>query len=339
MEKIKIGINGLGRIGRMILRAALEREDIEVVGINDLSKIDDLIYLLKYDTPHGPINNEIHREKDLLVVSGKSIRVTSEPNPMNLKWNEVDATFVIDATGLFLTSECAKLHLYAGAKFVVMSAPPKDETPMFVCGVNLKSYSGEQIVSNASCTTNCLAPLAKVLNDQFGILEGLMTTIHPVTATQCTVDSFSKRDYRAGRASGTNIIPYTTGAAKSIGKVIPDLNGRLTGICFRIPTLDVSAIDLTVKLNIPASMEDIRVAIKTAAETNFKGIIGYTQDLVVSSDFMGEKRPCVFDAKASIALNDSFVKIIAWYDNEIGYSNKLLDLIRYINSQRSLYTQ
>lgn len=339
MEKIKIGINGLGRIGRMILRAALEREDIEVVGINDLSKIDDLIYLLKYDTPHGPINNEIHREKDLLVVSGKSIRVISEPNPMNLKWNEVDATFVIDATGLFLTSECAKLHLHAGAKFVVMSAPPKDETPMFVCGVNLKSYSGEQIVSNASCTTNCLAPLAKVLNDQFGILEGLMTTIHPVTATQCTVDSFSKRDYRAGRASGTNIIPYTTGAAKSIGKVIPDLNGRLTGICFRIPTLDVSAIDLTVKLNIPASMEDIRVAIKTAAETNFKGIIGYTEDLVVSSDFMGEKRPCVFDAKASIALNDSFVKIIAWYDNEIGYSNKLLDLICYINSQRSLYTQ
>ena len=322
----------------MILRAALERDDVEVVGINDLSKIDDLIYLIKYDTPHGPINDAIHREKDLLVVSGKSIRVTSEPNPVNLKWDEVGAAFVIDATGRFLTSECAKLHLHAGAKFVVMSAPPKDETPMFVCGVNLKSYSGEQIVSNASCTTNCLAPLAKVINDQFGILEGLMTTIHPVTATQCTVDSFSKRDYRAGRASGTNIIPYTTGAAKSIGKVIPDLNGRLTGICFRIPTLDVSAIDLTVKLNMPASMEDIRVAIKTASETNFKGIIGYTEDLVVSSDFMGEKRPCVFDAKASIALNDSYVKIIAWYDNEIGYSNKLLDLIRYIDLHRSLHS-
>ncbi len=336
MGKIRIGINGFGRIGRMILREALKRDDIKVVGINDLLGIENIAYLLKYDTPHHRINDEIYIDKDLLIISGNAIRITSECNPANLRWDDVNAEFVIDATGRFLTRDLAKLHIDAGAQFVVMSAPSKDETPMFVCGVNHDCYAGEQIVSNASCTTNCLAPISKVLNDEFGIVEGLMTTIHPVTATQKTVDSVSTRDYRAGRAANANIIPYTTGAAKSIERIIPSLRGKLTGICFRIPTLDVSAIDLTVKLANEVSMTDICSTIKNASETCFKDIIGYTEDLVVSSDFMGDIRPCIFDAKASVALNDSFVKIVAWYDNEIGYSNQLLDLILYIKRKNRL---
>lgn len=336
MGEIRIGINGFGRIGRMILREALKRDDIKVVGINDLLGIDYIAYLLKYDTPHHQLKDEIYIDKDLLIISGNVIRVTSECNPADLRWDDINAEFVIDATGRFLTRDLAQLHIDAGAQFVVMSAPSKDETPMFVCGVNLDSYAGERIVSNASCTTNCLAPITKVLNDEFGIQEGLMTTIHPVTATQKTVDSFSKRDYRAGRAAYANIIPYTTGAAKSIGRIIPSLKGKLTGICFRIPTLDVSAIDLTVKLTKKVAMADVCCALKNASETSFKDIIAYTEDLAVSSDFMGETRPCVFDAKASIALNDSFVKIIAWYDNEIGYSNQLLDLILYMKRENQL---
>lgn len=330
---IKVGINGFGRIGRFVFRAAFERNDIEIVGINDLLDVDYLAYMLKYDTMHGQFDGEISydAEKNLLIVNGKSIRCTQEMDPANLKWNEVGAEYVVESTGLFLTKEKAEAHIKAGAKYVVMSAPSKDATPMFVCGVNLDKYEkGTQIVSNASCTTNCLAPIAKVLHDNFGITDGLMTTVHSTTATQKTVDGPSKKDWRGGRAASGNIIPSSTGAAKAVGKVIPELNGKLTGMSFRVPTLDVSVVDLTVNLAKPATYEQICNAMKKASEGELKGILGYTDEEVVSSDFLGDKRTSIFDAKAGISLTDTFVKVVSWYDNEIGYSNKVLELIAHM---------
>ena len=327
---MKIGINGFGRIGRFVFRAAMTRPEIEVVGINDLCPVDYLAYMLKYDTMHGQFEGTIEAdvEKSLLIVNGKSIRVTAERDPNNLKWNEVEAEYVVESTGLFLTQEKAQAHINAGAKYVVMSAPSKDATPMFVCGVNEDTYvKGTQFVSNASCTTNCLAPIAKVLNDNFGIVDGLMTTVHSTTATQKTVDGPSMKDWRGGRAAAGNIIPSSTGAAKAVGKVIPALNGKLTGMSMRVPTLDVSVVDLTVNLAKPAKYEEICVAMKKASENELKGILGYTDEAVVSSDFLGDTRTSIFDAKAGIALTDTFVKVVSWYDNEIGYSNKVLDLI------------
>ncbi|MDR1104440.1 MAG: type I glyceraldehyde-3-phosphate dehydrogenase [Endomicrobium sp.] len=328
---VKVGINGFGRIGRLVFRAAQNRSDIEVVAINDLISVDYMAYMLKYDTVQGQFKGNVEVKDGNLVVNGKSIRVTAEKNPADLKWGEIGAEYVVESTGLFLSKDKAQSHIDAGAKYVVMSAPSKDDTPMFVCGVNLDSYKkGTQFVSNASCTTNCLAPVAKVLNDKFGIADGLMTTVHATTATQKTVDGPSAKDWRGGRAASGNIIPSSTGAAKAVGKVIPQLNGKLTGMSFRVPTLDVSVVDLTVNLAKPATYEEIKSAMKSASENELKGILGYTEDEVVSSDFLGDARTSIFDAKAGIALTDKFVKVVAWYDNEWGYSNKVLELIAYM---------
>jgi glyceraldehyde 3-phosphate dehydrogenase len=334
MTQIKIGINGFGRIGRMVFRAACAQpEKFQVVGINDLCPVDYLAYMLKYDTMHGQFEGTIEAdvENSKLIVNGKEIRVTAERNPADLKWNEVEAEYVVESTGLFLTQEKAQAHIEAGAKYVVMSAPSKDATPMFVCGVNFDKYEkGTQFVSNASCTTNCLAPIAKVLNDKWGITDGLMTTVHSTTATQKTVDGPSVKDWRGGRAAAGNIIPSSTGAAKAVGKVIPELNGKLTGMAFRVPTLDVSVVDLTVNLAKPATYAEICAAMKEASENELKGVLGYTDEDVVSSDFLGDARTSIFDAKAGIALTDTFVKVVSWYDNEIGYSNKVLELIAHM---------
>jgi glyceraldehyde 3-phosphate dehydrogenase len=328
---MKIGINGFGRIGRLAFRAAIERSDIEVVGINDLVEPDYMAYMLKYDSTHGPFKGTIAVEGGHLVVNGKTIRVTAEKDPANLKWNEVGAEVVIESTGLFLTQETAQKHIDAGAKKVVMSAPAKDDTPTFVMGVNHKSLKAtDTIVSNASCTTNCLAPIAKVLNDKFGIEEGLMSTVHAVTATQKTVDSPSAKDWRGGRGAYQNIIPSSTGAAKAVTLVIPELKGKLTGMSFRVPVADVSVVDLTVRLKKGASYEEIKKAMKEASEGELKGILGYTEDDVVSEDFKGDARTSIFDAKAGIALNDNFVKVVSWYDNEWGYSNKLIDMVQEV---------
>jgi glyceraldehyde 3-phosphate dehydrogenase len=328
---IKVGINGFGRIGRLAFRAAQKRNDIQVVGINDLISVEYMAYMLKYDTIHGPFDGTIDIKDGNLIVNGNTIRVTAEKNPADLKWDAVNAEYVIESTGLFLSKDKAQGHIDAGAKYVVMSAPSKDDTPMFVCGVNLDAYvKGTQFVSNASCTTNCLAPIAKVLNDKFGITDGLMTTVHATTATQKTVDGPSVKDWRGGRAASGNIIPSSTGAAKAVGKVIPQLNGKLTGMAFRVPTLDVSVVDLTVNLAKPATYQEIKDAMKTASEGDLKGILGYTEDDVVSSDFIGDARTSIFDAKAGIALTDTFVKVVSWYDNEWGYSNKVIELIAHM---------
>ena len=330
MSQIKIGINGFGRIGRMVFRAACAQpEKYQVVGINDLCPVDYLAYMLKYDTMHGKFDGTVDycEEKNTLIVNGNAIRVTAEKDPAQLKWNEVEAEYVVESTGLFLTAEKAQAHIEAGAKYVVMSAPSKDSTPMFVCGVNTSEYAGQTIVSNASCTTNCLAPIAKVLNDNFGLVNGLMTTVHSVTATQKTVDGPSLKDWRGGRAACGNIIPSSTGAAKAVGKVIPALKGKLTGMSMRVPTLDVSVVDLTVNLEKPATYEEVCAAMKKASEGEFKGILGYTDEAVVSSDFLGDARTSIFDATAGIAITDTFMKVVSWYDNEWGYSNKVLDLI------------
>ena len=329
----KVGINGFGRIGRFVFRAAQTRSDIEIVGINDLCPVDYLAYMLKYDTMHGQFDGTIEAdvENSKLIVNGKAIRVTAERNPADLKWNEIGAEYVVESTGLFLSKDKAQAHLEAGAKYVVMSAPSKDDTPMFVCGVNFDKYvKGTQFVSNASCTTNCLAPIAKVLNDKWGITEGLMTTVHSTTATQKTVDGPSLKDWRGGRAAAGNIIPSSTGAAKAVGKVIPELNGKLTGMAFRVPTLDVSVVDLTVNLAKPATYAEICAAMKEASETYLNGVLGYTEEEVVSADFLGDTRTSIFDAKAGIQLTDTFVKVVSWYDNEIGYSNKVLELIAHM---------
>ncbi|MGZ3754137.1 MAG: type I glyceraldehyde-3-phosphate dehydrogenase [Mucilaginibacter sp.] len=328
---MKIGINGFGRIGRLAFRAAIERPGVEVVGINDLVEPDYMAYMLKYDSTHGPFKGTIEVKDGHLVVNGKSIRVTAEKDPANLKWGEVGAEVIIESTGLFLTLESAQKHIDAGAKKVVMSAPAKDDTPTFVMGVNNKNLTAAHtIVSNASCTTNCLAPIAKVLNDSFGIEEGLMSTVHAVTATQKTVDSPSAKDWRGGRGAYQNIIPSSTGAAKAVTLVIPELKGKLTGMSFRVPVADVSVVDLTVRLKNGATYEQIKQAMKTASEGELKGILGYTEDDVVSEDFKGDSRTSIFDAKAGIALNDNFVKVVSWYDNEWGYSNKLIDLVQEV---------
>ncbi len=330
---IKVGINGFGRIGRLVFRAAQEKPEIEVVGINDLISVDYMAYMLKYDSTHGRFNGDVKVEDGKLVVNGKAIRVTAEKDPANLKWDEVGAEYVVESTGLFLTRETSEGHIKAGAKRVVMSAPSKDATPMFVMGVNHKEYKADMdMVSNASCTTNCLAPIAKVLNDNWGIAEGLMTTVHAVTATQKTVDAPSAKDWRGGRGAGQNIIPSSTGAAKAVGKVIPELNGKLTGMAFRVPTPDVSVVDLTCRLQKGASYEEIKAAMKAASEGELKGILGYTEDAVVSNDFVGEKCTSVFDAGAGIQLSDTFVKVVSWYDNEMGYSNKVCDLIIHMDT-------
>ena len=327
MSKIKVGINGFGRIGRLVFRAAMAKDNVEIVGINDLISVDYMAYMLRYDTMHGQFKGSIEVKDGALVVNGHSIRVTAEKDPANLKWNEVGAEYVVESTGLFLTKEKAEAHIKAGAKRVVMSAPSKDDTPMFVMGVNNKTYAGQTIVSNASCTTNCLAPIAKVINDKFGMVEGLMTTVHSTTATQKTVDGPSMKDWRGGRAASGNIIPSSTGAAKAVGKVIPELNGKLTGMSMRVPTLDVSVVDLTVNLAKPAKYDEICAAMKEASEGELKGILGYTEEAVVSSDFLGDARTSIFDKAAGIALTDTFVKVVSWYDNEWGYSNKVLMLI------------
>jgi glyceraldehyde 3-phosphate dehydrogenase len=327
----KVGINGFGRIGRLAFRAAIERKDIEVVGINDLVEPDYMAYMLKYDSTHGKFEGTVEVKNNHLVVNGKTIRVTAEKDPSNLKWNEVGAEIIIESTGLFLTIADCQKHINAGAKKVVMSAPAKDDTPTFVMGVNNKKLTAAHtIVSNASCTTNCLAPIAKVLNDKFGIVEGLMSTIHAVTATQKTVDSPSNKDWRGGRGGFSNIIPSSTGAAKAVGLVLPELKGKLTGMSFRVPVADVSVVDLTVKLAKPATYEQIKAAMKEASEGDMKGVLGYTEDDVVSQDFLGDSRTSIFDAKAGIALNDNFVKVVSWYDNEWGYSNKLIDLVQEV---------
>ena len=330
---IKVGINGFGRIGRFVFRAAMKRNDIQIVGINDLCPVDYLAYMLKYDTMHGQFDGTIEAdvENSKLIVNGQAIRITAERNPADLKWNEVEAEYVVESTGLFLSKDKAQAHIEAGAKYVVMSAPSKDDTPMFVCGVNEKTYvKGTQFVSNASCTTNCLAPIAKVLNDKFGIVKGLMTTVHAATATQKTVDGPSKKDWRGGRGILENIIPSSTGAAKAVGKVLPVLNGKLTGMAFRVPTSDVSVVDLTVVLEKAATMDDIKAAMKEASEGELKGVLGYTEDAVVSTDFRGCSNTSIFDAKAGISLDDNFAKIVSWYDNEWGYSNKVCEMARVI---------
>ena len=330
---IKVGINGFGRIGRMVFRASLNHPEIEIVGINDLCPADYLAYMLKYDTMHGIFKGTVDATENSIIVNGKEIPISAERNPADLPWGKLGAEYVVESTGLFLTQEKAQGHLDAGAKKVVMSAPSKDGTPMFVCGVNLDKYTPDMnFVSNASCTTNCLAPIAKVLNDKFGITEGLMTTVHSTTATQKTVDGVSMKDWRGGRAASGNIIPSSTGAAKAVGKVIPELNGKLTGISMRVPTLDVSVVDLTAKLAKPASYDDICKAMKEASEGELKGILGYTNEDVVSSDFLGDARTSIFDEKAGLSLTDTFVKVVSWYDNECGYSNKMVDLIRYMSS-------
>ena len=329
MKKVKVGINGFGRIGRLVFRAAQKRNDIDIVGINDLLDVDYIAYMLKYDTVHGKFDGKVEVADGKLVVDGKAIRVTSEKDPANLKWNEVGAEYIVESTGLFLTKEKAEAHINAGAKKVIMSAPSKDDTPMFVYGVNHTKYNGENIISNASCTTNCLAPIVKVLNDNFGIVEGLMTTVHAITATQKTVDGPSSKDWRSGRAASANIIPSSTGAAKAVGKVIPEMNGKLTGMSFRVPTVNVSAVDLTCRLEKACTYDEIKSAMKKASEGELKGILGYTEDKVVSSDFITDPRTSIFDADAGIQLNSNFVKVVAWYDNEWGYSNKILDMIAY----------
>jgi glyceraldehyde 3-phosphate dehydrogenase len=330
---IKVGINGFGRIGRLAFRVCAARNDVEVVGINDLIDVDYMAYMLKYDSVHGRFKGSVEVKDGALVVNGKKIRVTAEKDPAALKWGDVGATSVIESTGLFLDDAKARKHIEAGAKKVILSAPSKDETPMFVMGVNHTSYAGQDIVSNASCTTNCLAPVAKVLNDKFGISEGLMTTVHAVTATQKTVDGPSAKDWRGGRGAGANIIPSSTGAAKAVGKVIPALKGKLTGMAFRVPTANVSVVDLTCRLEKGASYDEIKAAMKAAADGELKGILAYTEDAVVSMDFVGESCTSVFDAGAGISLNPNFVKVVAWYDNEWGYSNKLVDLLVYTASK------
>ncbi|MDW8846337.1 glyceraldehyde-3-phosphate dehydrogenase [Erwinia sp. MMLR14_017] len=327
---IKVGINGFGRIGRIVFRAAQQRSDVEIVAINDLLDAEYMAYMLKYDSTHGRFDGTVEVKDGHLVVNGKTIRVTAERDPANLKWGEIGVDVVAEATGIFLTDETARKHIQAGAKKVVLTGPSKDDTPMFVMGVNHKAYAGQDIVSNASCTTNCLAPLAKVINDNFGIVEALMTTVHATTATQKTVDGPSHKDWRGGRGASQNIIPSSTGAAKAVGKVIPELNGKLTGMAFRVPTPNVSVVDLTARLAKPASYAEICSAIKAAAEGEMKGVLGYTEDEVVSTDFNGETLTSIFDAKAGIALSDTFVKLVSWYDNETGYSNKVLDLIAHI---------
>ncbi|EGF9463324.1 glyceraldehyde-3-phosphate dehydrogenase [Salmonella enterica] len=328
---IKVGINGFGRIGRTVFREAQKRSDIEIVAINDLLDVNYMAYMLKYDSAHGRFDGTIEVDNGQLIVNGKIIRVTTERDPNNLKWGEIGVDVVAEATGIFLTDETARKHITSGARKVVLTGLSKDNTPMFVKGVNFDKYRGQDIVSNTSCTTNCLAPLAKVINDNFGIIEGLMTTVHATTATQKTVDGPSHKDWRGGRGAAQNIIPSSTGAAKAVGKVLPELNGKLTGMAFRIPTPNVSVVDLTVRLEKAASYEDIKKVIKAASEGSMKGILGYTEDDVVSTDFNGEVCTSVFDAKASIALNDNFVKLVSWYDNETGYSNKVLDLITHIS--------
>jgi glyceraldehyde 3-phosphate dehydrogenase len=331
MNKIKVGINGFGRIGRLVFRAAQSRSDIQVVAINDLIDVDYIAYMLKYDSTHGIFDGSVEVKDGKLVVNGNEIRVSSEKSPSSLKWGEVGADYVVESTGIFLTKETAQGHIDAGAKKVIMSAPSKDDTPMFVMGVNESSYTSDmKFVSNASCTTNCLAPIAKVLNDNWGIEEGLMTTVHATTATQKTVDGPSAKDWRGGRGAGQNIIPSSTGAAKAVGKVIPELNGKLTGMAFRVPTPNVSVVDLTVKLKKGATYEEICAKMKEVSETSMKGILGYTEDHVVSTDFNGDPRTSIFDAGAGIQLNDKFVKVVSWYDNEWGYSVKVIDLLVYI---------
>ncbi|CAI8725829.1 MULTISPECIES: type I glyceraldehyde-3-phosphate dehydrogenase [Chryseobacterium] len=328
MSTIKVGINGFGRIGRLVFRAMTERDNIEVVGINDLINAEYMAYMLKYDSVHGIFPGEVSVEGNDLVVNGKKIRVTAEKDPSNLKWNEIGADYVVESTGLFLDKESAAKHITAGAKKVILSAPSKDDTPMFVMGVNHKELTDDiKILSNASCTTNCLAPLAKVIHDNFGIVEGLMTTVHATTATQKTVDGPSMKDWRGGRAALNNIIPSSTGAAKAVGKVIPSLNGKLTGMSFRVPTVDVSVVDLTVRIEKAASYEEICSVIKAASEGELKGILGYTEEAVVSQDFVGDKRTSIFDKDAGIMLSPNFVKLVSWYDNEMGYSNKLVDML------------
>ena len=327
---IKIGINGFGRIGRIVFRAAQLRDDIEVVGINDLIDVDYMAYMLKYDSTHGRFNGTVEVKDGQLVVNGKTIRVTSERDPANLKWDEIGVDIAVEATGLFLTDETARKHITAGAKKVVLTGPSKDATPMFVNGVNFDAYAGQDIVSNASCTTNCLAPLAKVIHAKFGIKEGLMTSVHATTATQKTVDGPSAKDWRGGRGASQNIIPSSTGAAKAVGKVLPALNGKLTGMAFRVPTANVSVVDLTVNLEKPATYAEICAEIKRASENEMKGVLGYTEDAVVSTDFNGAVETSVFDAAAGIALTDTFVKLVSWYDNETGYSNKVLDLVAHV---------
>ncbi len=330
---VKLGINGFGRIGRMVFRAAVENfpHDIEVVGINDLLDPDYLAYMLKFDSVHGAFKGEVAVENGTLIVNGKKIRLTAEMDPANLKWNEVGADVVVESTGLFLTDEKARKHIQAGAKKVIMSAPSKDDTPMFVFGVNDKTYAGQDIISNASCTTNCLAPISKVLDEKFGIVRGLMTTVHAATATQKTVDGPSKKDWRGGRGILENIIPSTTGAAKAVGKVLPQLNGKLTGMSLRVPTSDVSFVDLTVELAKPTTYEEICKAMKEASEGELKGVLGYTNEAVVSTDFRGNSHTSIFDEKAGIQLDPTFVKVCSWYDNEWGYSNKVLEMARVIS--------
>ncbi|MCL6295286.1 type I glyceraldehyde-3-phosphate dehydrogenase [Jejuia spongiicola] len=332
MSKLKVGINGFGRIGRIAFRVAVARPNIEIVGINDLLDVEHLAYLLKYDSVHGKFDGTIETEKGKLIVNGNEIRITAERNPEDLKWDEVGAEVVLDCTGIFTTLEGAQKHITAGAKKVAISAPSAD-APMFVMGVNHNKITADDtIVSNASCTTNCLAPLAKVINDKFGIAEGLMTTVHAATATQSTVDGVSRKDYRLGRASLNNIVPASTGAAKAVGKVIPELNGKLTGMAFRVPTVDVSVVDLTCRLEKSASFEEVKAALKDASENELNGVLGYTEEGVVSQDFVSEPKTSTFDANASMALNDNFVKLVSWYDNEFGYSTKLVDLAQHIGS-------
>ena len=331
---IKIGINGFGRIGRIVFRAAQHRDDIEVVGINDLIDVEYMAYMLKYDSTHGRFDGTVEVKDGNLVVNGKTIRVTSERDPANLNWGAIGVDVAVEATGLFLTDETARKHITAGAKKVVLTGPSKDSTPMFVRGVNFDAYKGQDIVSNASCTTNCLAPLAKVINDKFGIKDGLMTTVHATTATQKTVDGPSAKDWRGGRGASQNIIPSSTGAAKAVGKVIPALNGKLTGMAFRVPTPNVSVVDLTVNLETPATYAEICAELKRASENEMKGVLGYTEDAVVSTDFNGCSLTSVFDAAAGIALTDTFVKLVSWYDNETGYSHKVLDLVAHVHNYK-----
>ena len=333
MSKIKIGINGFGRIGRLVFRAAIKDKNIEVVGINDLIETEYMSYMLRHDSTHGKFDGKVTVQGNNLVVNGNKIRVTNEKDPSNLKWSEINAEYIVESTGLFLNKESAKGHLSSGAKKVIMSAPSKDDTPMFVMGVNHLSYTSDMhFVSNASCTTNCLAPMAKVLNDNFGIISGLMTTVHAATASQKVVDGPSLKDWRGGRAAFSNIIPSSTGAAKAVGKVIPSLDGKLTGMAFRVPTVNVSVVDLTANLKTKTSYEEICSTMKNASENELKGIMGYTNEDVVSTDFIGDSRTSIFDAGAGIMLNDTFVKIVGWYDNEWGYSSKVIELINHMSS-------
>ena len=335
MNKINIAINGFGRIGRLVFRVAINNPNINIIGINDLIDANYMSYMLRYDTTHGRFNGEVSVDGKDLVVNGNKIRITSERDPANLNWGDINAEYVVESTGLFLTEDSAKGHLSSGAKKVVMSAPSKDDTPMFVMGVNNSSYSTEMnFVSNASCTTNCLAPMAKVLHDNFGIESGLMTTVHAATASQKIVDGPSMKDWRGGRAAFSNIIPSSTGAAKAVGKVIPSLNGKLTGMAFRVPTVDVSVVDLTVNLTKETTYEEICSAMKSASENELNGVLGYTDEAVVSSDFLGDSRTSIFDSEAGIMLNNKFVKLVSWYDNEWGYSSKIVELIEYMNSKK-----